>query len=418
MTFRPSLHTTNLASRKNIQGLLCDREILVSQNRAIKWRNAGSTFFSQENLMPYQVPGSNPNLQGSLKVEKLIQNQIEAIRRKEEGRPRVWELQHKLHNEQSGNSRLWTGKMVVAGASSGDGRVDELSGNGWRNARRPLESSPVAAPEQDREGDLVGASVEERRRLELGRGLLLLGMGLVGSSSIRRGRGVTTGRSIKKAILENDKKLLEIEFPKGFKNPCRYAKHLANGVGVIVRHSAGLDYLAPWSDLGQELKLTLYAGLRQWFKIKNWETNKSVREFMEEMFQCSYTHWRGRLSAMYKGYIVEGKNPRASSPFEWISIENWCQLCDLFESETFKKRSKTNAVNRSHMPFTYTLGSKSYHSRLLEMVNQSPVENFANTHNKNGVFVSETAEAVYDLNKDLQNNHGKAHQIPSLIMDR
>ncbi|KAK8930499.1 hypothetical protein KSP39_PZI016200 [Platanthera zijinensis] len=159
----------------------------------------------------------------------------------------------------------------------------------------------------------------------------------MGSSSIRRGRGVTTGKSIEKAILENDKKPLEIEFPE----------------------------------------------------------DKSVQEFMEEIFQRSYTHWRGRLSATHKDYIMAGKNPRASSPFEWISIENWCQLCDLFESETFKKRSKTNASNRSHMPFTHTSGSKSYHSRLLEMVNQSPVENFANTHRKNGVFVSEKAEAAY-----------------------
>ncbi|KAK8957137.1 hypothetical protein KSP39_PZI001339 [Platanthera zijinensis] len=190
----------------------------------------------------------------------------------------------------------------------------------------------------------------------------------VGSSSIIRGHGVTTGRSIEKAILENDKKLLEIEFPEGFKKPRRYAKHLANGVGVIVRHSAGLDFLTPWSDLGQELKHTLYAALRQWFEIKIWETDKSVQEFMEEMFQRRYTHWRGRLSATYKGYIMAGKNPRASSPFEWISIENWCQLCDLFESENFKKRSKTNAINRSHLPFTHTSGSKSYHSRLLEMV--------------------------------------------------
>ncbi|KAK8958402.1 Callose synthase 3 [Platanthera guangdongensis] len=50
----------------------------------------------------------------------------------------------------------------------------------------------------------------------------------VGSSSIRRGRRVTTGRSFEKAILENDKKLLEIEFPEGFKKLCRFTKHLAN----------------------------------------------------------------------------------------------------------------------------------------------------------------------------------------------
>ncbi|KAK8937220.1 hypothetical protein KSP39_PZI012383 [Platanthera zijinensis] len=67
----------------------------------------------------------------------------------------------------------------------------------------------------------------------------------MGSSSIRRGRGVTTEKSIEKAILENDKKPLEIEFPEGFKKPRCFAKHLANGVGVIVRHSAGFGFFDP-----------------------------------------------------------------------------------------------------------------------------------------------------------------------------
>lgn len=57
---------------------------------------------------------------------------------------------------------------------------------------------------------------------------------------------------------------------------------------------------------------------------------------MDEMFQRSYTHWRGRLSATYKEYVALGKNPRVCSPFDWISLEKWCALCDYFDSESFK----------------------------------------------------------------------------------
>lgn len=58
-----------------------------------------------------------------------------------------------------------------------------------------------------------------------------------------------------------DKKLLEIEFPEGFKKPRRFANHLANGIGVVIRHSPGLDFLTPWSEIENERILPVYAGL-------------------------------------------------------------------------------------------------------------------------------------------------------------
>ncbi|KAK4421669.1 hypothetical protein Salat_2117500 [Sesamum alatum] len=35
----------------------------------------------------------------------------------------------------------------------------------------------------------------------------------------KRGRGISVGKSIEKVIVENDGKLLEIEFPEGFRKP-------------------------------------------------------------------------------------------------------------------------------------------------------------------------------------------------------
>ncbi|KAG8365834.1 hypothetical protein BUALT_Bualt17G0013100 [Buddleja alternifolia] len=143
-----------------------------------------------------------------------------------------------------------------------------------------------------------------------------------GTCSIeKRGRGASTGKTIEKTIADNDGKLLEIEFPKGFKKPLRFANHLANGIGIVVRHSSELDCIKNWNEVLEYQKLPVYAGL--------------------------------------------------------------------------DKRSKTNADNRSHLPYSHTSGSKSFHTRLLQMGKQSDVDNFANTHMKNGIFINEKAAKVH-----------------------
>ncbi|KAG8374517.1 hypothetical protein BUALT_Bualt10G0003200 [Buddleja alternifolia] len=77
----------------------------------------------------------------------------------------------------------------------------------------------------------------------------------------KRGRGASTGKSIEKAIADNNGKLLEIEFPKGFKKPLQFANHLANGIGIVVRHSSELDCIRNWNEVPEYQKLPVYAGL-------------------------------------------------------------------------------------------------------------------------------------------------------------
>ncbi|KAG8391551.1 hypothetical protein BUALT_Bualt01G0199400 [Buddleja alternifolia] len=104
----------------------------------------------------------------------------------------------------------------------------------------------------------------------------------------KRALGASIGKSIEKAIADNDGKLLEIEFPQGFKKPRRFAKHLANGIGIVVRHSPKLDFVSQWGAIPE-------------------------------------------LSACYKGMVATSAIPRASSPFDWIPLEKWHALCDHFE---------------------------------------------------------------------------------------
>ncbi|KAK8954933.1 E3 ubiquitin protein ligase RIN2 [Platanthera zijinensis] len=74
-------------------------------------RTQDRPFFSQENLMPSQVPGSNPNVQGSLKVEKLIRNQIELLQSQ-------LETLEQLMAEQSKEKTTPSSKVKTATSSS------------------------------------------------------------------------------------------------------------------------------------------------------------------------------------------------------------------------------------------------------------------------------------------------------------
>jgi len=55
--------------------------------------------------------------------------------------------------------------------------------------------------------------------------------------------------------------LLEIEFTEGFKKPTKFAKELATGIGIIVRHTTELDYVSPWKSIPKSIKLVVYGGL-------------------------------------------------------------------------------------------------------------------------------------------------------------
>ncbi|KAG8363809.1 hypothetical protein BUALT_Bualt19G0060900 [Buddleja alternifolia] len=113
----------------------------------------------------------------------------------------------------------------------------------------------------------------------------------------------STASVSKKKGREQDGKLLEIEFSQGFKKPRRFAKHFANGIGIVFRHSPELDFVSQWGAIQGYQKLPVYAGLDSWSIIKGWTSDRLVQAYMEEIFQSSYMHWKGRLSACYKEWL-------------------------------------------------------------------------------------------------------------------
>ncbi|KAI5673499.1 hypothetical protein M9H77_13863 [Catharanthus roseus] len=82
------------------------------------------------------------------------------------------------------------------------------------------------------------------------------------------------------------------------------------------------------------ISLTLLAcrvGAR--FKFKDWDANKEVKGYVDDMLKISYRHWRNQLRKDYKNL----------------------------------KGSLVNIVNCKKLPYSQTGGSKSFHARFAEM---------------------------------------------------
>ncbi|KAB1223700.1 hypothetical protein CJ030_MR2G011687 [Morella rubra] len=81
--------------------------------------------------------------------------------------------------------------------------------------------------------------------------------------------------------------------------------------------------------------------------------------------------------------------------------EQWKELCDLFTSEAFMKRSEQNKKNRSKLTVNHAAGSRSFQRTRACMKNQesgniNPAELYKKNYtNKDGIWTSEGAREIY-----------------------
>ncbi|KAB1205501.1 hypothetical protein CJ030_MR7G025994 [Morella rubra] len=82
--------------------------------------------------------------------------------------------------------------------------------------------------------------------------------------------------------------------------------------------------------------------------------------------------------------------------------EQWKELCDLFTSEAFMKRSEQNKKNRSKLTVNHAAGSRSFQRTRACMKNQesgniNPAELYKKNYtNKDGIWTSEGAREIYE----------------------
>ncbi|KAB1216249.1 putative inactive purple acid phosphatase 24 [Morella rubra] len=85
--------------------------------------------------------------------------------------------------------------------------------------------------------------------------------------------------------------------------------------------------------------------------------HEDVRTVVETMMTARRTH-RNRMHAYFKKFL--SKEAALLKPHPDTTEEQWKELCDLFTSEAFMKRSEQNKKNRSKLTVNHAAGSRSF----------------------------------------------------------
>ncbi|KAB1228159.1 hypothetical protein CJ030_MR2G000735 [Morella rubra] len=85
--------------------------------------------------------------------------------------------------------------------------------------------------------------------------------------------------------------------------------------------------------------------------------HEDVRTVVETMMTARRTH-RNRMHAYFKKF--PSKEAALLKPHPDTTEEQWKELCDLFTSEAFMKRSEQNKKNRSKLTVNHAAGSRSF----------------------------------------------------------
>ncbi|KAB1225379.1 hypothetical protein CJ030_MR1G015681 [Morella rubra] len=95
--------------------------------------------------------------------------------------------------------------------------------------------------------------------------------------------------------------------------------------------------------------------------------HEDVRTVVETMMTARRTH-RNRMHAYFKKF--PSKEAALLKPHPDTTEEQWKELCDLFTSEAFMKRSEQNKKNRSKLTVNHAAGSRSFQRTRACMKNQ------------------------------------------------
>ncbi|KAB1226896.1 hypothetical protein CJ030_MR1G011763 [Morella rubra] len=107
---------------------------------------------------------------------------------------------------------------------------------------------------------------------------------------------------------------------------------------------------------------------------------EDVRTVVETMMTARRTH-RNRMHAYFKKFPSK---EALLKPHPDTTEEQWKELCDLFTSEAFMKRSEQNKKNRSKLTVNHAAGSRSFQRTRACMKNQESGEiNPAELYKKN-----------------------------------
>ncbi|KAB1206986.1 hypothetical protein CJ030_MR7G008098 [Morella rubra] len=159
----------------------------------------------------------------------------------------------------------------------------------------------------------------------------------------------------------------------------------------------GVISVNKWVDVPTEVKEYIMDRVLDHFDL-DYTRHEDVRTVVETMMTARRTH-RNRMHAYFKKF--PSKEAALLKPHPDTTEEQWKELCDLFTSEAFMKRSEQNKKNRSKLTVNHAAGSRSFQRTRACMKNQesgniNPAELYKKNYtNKDGIWTSEGAREIY-----------------------
>ncbi|KAL2483376.1 uncharacterized protein Fot_44820 [Forsythia ovata] len=166
----------------------------------------------------------------------------------------------------------------------------------------------------------------------------------------RKRRGPTQGFQTAHIVKVTQQKLEVIIEKEDMRATGPNAPRFANEIGAAVRQYAPLNKIW-WKDVTDAEKSPMYYRLeRPW-----------IKEVIENDMPIRFKEFRYELHEYYETLIDLPMAERKAKKYDQVLNQDyWDFLCDYWESEAFKKKSKRNATNRSKLTHGHCSGSRSF----------------------------------------------------------
>ncbi|KAB1205333.1 hypothetical protein CJ030_MR7G012031 [Morella rubra] len=203
------------------------------------------------------------------------------------------------------------------------------------------------------------------------------------TSASKHGRGRTRGVGLEKVLgLVPGRETIGV-YPGGrVWRSVFHCCHLSTKIGMLVRG------LIPIS-VNKWLMFCRSEGV-------HYGSGVGEREMVVETMMTARQMHRNRMHAYFKKF--PSKEAALLKPHPDTTEEQWKELCDMFTSEAFMKRSEQNKKNRSKLTVNHAAGSRSFQRTRACMKNQenckiNPAELYKKNYtNKDGVWTSKEQE--------------------------
>ncbi|KAL2495678.1 uncharacterized protein Fot_39435 [Forsythia ovata] len=175
----------------------------------------------------------------------------------------------------------------------------------------------------------------------------------------RKRRGPTQGFQTAHIVKVTQKKLEVIIEKEDMQATGPNVPRFANEIGAAEHQYAPLNKIR-WKDVTDAEKSPMYSRLENVF-VLDYDKRHWIKEVIENDMPIRFKEFRYELHEFYETLLdLPMAERKAKKHDQVLNQEYWDFLCDYWESEAFKNKSKRNATNRSKLTHGHCSGSRSF----------------------------------------------------------